>query len=416
MNQAQIQLSVANFKAGSYIIIENKKDRDFFFIVRQGKVQVESSVQNLTGSSTRLLKAGDFFGVIGAMTGHARIETAIAVENTSLIAVKKSQFGFLIQKNTPLAMKIIRSFSRDLRLFDSELAKRTSTGEQHDEDNPENLFFTAEYYFKHDQIETAVYIYIQYLKNNPFGENVDLAKSRISTVADLDLGHYKSHKDFNRTYSDGELLFSEHEPGHELYIIQNGKVKITKIISNKEILIAVLNAGDIFGEMALLDNKNRSASAIAFGDTTLMAVNRANFEKIVVQNTAMATKLITLLSDRIWTIYKQLANLLYTKPVARLWDTLLTQMLKDHVQFAPKQPYHFTFGTSELLKMVGLDGQEGDKAVNELLSHKNIQIMGNKIYCDDISVLKKEVEFFQKMQERESKREASRRRQNLGGY
>ena len=49
------------------------------------------------------------------------------------------------------------------------------------------------------------------------------------------------------------MIFSEHEPGEDLYIIQQGKVKITKIINNQEVLLAVLQPGDIFGEMALLE-------------------------------------------------------------------------------------------------------------------------------------------------------------------
>jgi len=400
--QAQAQLSVANFKPGTYIIIENKKDHDYFFIVRTGKIQVDSSVNALLNTKSRILNPGDFFGVIGAMTGHPRIESAIAAEAASLIAVKKSQFGFLIQKNTPLAMKIIRSFSKELRTFDTELAKRTTKG-SHDEENPDNLYHNSEYYFKANNYQIAAYIYLQYIKVNPSGTFINEAKSRLSSMRAVKLEKFKPRTDFNRVYEDGEMMFSEYEPGHELFIIQEGKVKITKIINKTEVLLAVLNPGDIFGEMALLDDKNRAASAIAFGTTKVMAVNRANFDKIVIQNAQMATKLITLLSDRVWTIYKQLANLMFSDPVGRLYDTLLTQMLKQHVPLEEKKAHQFSFGSADLLKMVGMSGPESDAALKKLLAHRSITIVDNKIHCNDVIEIKKEVDFALKMQARNLK-------------
>ena len=255
------------------------------------------------------------------MTGHPRIESSVAMEPTSLIVVKKNQFGFLIQKNAPLAMKVIRSFSKNLRHFDAELVKRTMKS-HHDETNPDNLYHGGEYYYKAGHKKAAAYIFMRYLMLFPQGAFLNQAKEALNQLRSVQLTNKLDTQDFNRVYQDGEILFSEFEPGNEMFIIQSGKVKITKIINNQELLIAVLNPGDMFGEMAILDNKIRSAYALAFGETRVMAVSRTNFEKVVVKNAAMATRLISLLSDRIWTIYRQLSNLLLKDPVSRLYDTL----------------------------------------------------------------------------------------------
>ncbi len=132
----------------------------------------------------------------------------------------------------------------------------------------------------------------------------------------------------NRVYKDNTMIFSEYEPGNELFIIQAGKVKITKIV-DEEVLLAVLKPGDIFGEMALLDNKPRSASAISFGDVTLLAINKQNFETMVQQQPQLATRLIQLLSERIWTAYRQLENLMIKSEIGRIYDTLLIQVEKQ---------------------------------------------------------------------------------------
>lgn len=409
MTGEPVQLSVANFKPNSFIVIENKQDQEVFFIVRQGHVKVTSSVQALLKAPPEIKGPGDFFGVIGAMTGHVRNETAVSMDACSLICVKKSQFGFLIQKNAPLAMKIIRSYSRDIRNLNQELARRTTRGAA-SEDNPDSLYFVGEYYFQHDQPNLAAYVFSQYLRLYPEGNLMGEAKEKLESIPGVDPSKFEPRSDFNRVYQDGEMIFSEFEPGHELFIIQNGKIKITKIVNGQELLLAVVDPGSIVGEMAILDNKNRTASAISFGETRLMAVNRANFEKVVIQNATMATKLITILSDRIWTIYKQLANLLLTDPLARLWDTLYTQMLKQHVAIEPKKTFHFAFGPAELLKLTGLEGPAAEVALKKLLGHIKISVRNDKIFCEDISEIKKEVEFAMRMQERGAKLEASKRR------
>lgn len=409
MTGEQVQLSVANFKANSFIIIENKKDHDLFFIIRSGRVKITSSVQALLKEAPPVKGPGDFFGVIGAMTGHVRNETAVATENVSLICVKRSQFGFLIQKNTPLAMKIIRSFSLELRNLNQELAKRTTKGLASDE-NPDSIYSVGDYYFQHDQPNIAAYVFAQYLRLRPDGSYAAEAKDRLESMPGIDPAVLEPRADFNRVYQDGEMVFSEFEPGHEFFIIQSGMVRITKIVNGQEIQIAKLAAGEIFGDMAILDNKPRTASAIAFGETKLMAVSRANFEKIVIQNATMATKLITGLSNRIWTIYKQLANLLLIDPGARMWDTLYTELLKQHIPLEPKKTFHFTFGPNELLKMTGLEGPAGESAVKKLLGHRVMSVRNEKIFCEDIAEIKKEVEFAMRMQERGAKVEASKRR------
>ena len=410
MSNNELKLSLANFKPNTYIVVENKKDNDYFFIIRQGRVRISKSISPLLGETDSMLGPGDFFGVIGAMTGHPRIETALAIDEVSLIVCKRNQFGFLIKKNAPLALKIIRSFSNSLRHFDLELAKRTTQQNTHDENNPDNLYHVGEYYYQTNIYKIAFYIFSRYISLFPEGKFVNEAKGRISALGDVSLTNELDATSFNRSYKNGEMLFSEFEPGKELFIVQSGKVKITKIINNQELLIAVLNPGDIFGEMALLDNNNRAAGAIAFGDVNLIAVSKENFDKIVVQNVNMSSKLITLLSNRIWTIYRQLGTLLLASPLGRIYDTLLTHIMQNHIPIKPKRAYLFNFGPNELIKMVGMTGKEGETTLEKMFSNPIMSVRSGKIYCDDVNQLKKEVQFSKRQQEREMKIEQSKQK------
>jgi CRP/FNR family transcriptional regulator len=176
----------------------------------------------------------------------------------------------------------------------------------------------------------------------------------------------------------------------------------------EEILLAVLKTGDIFGEMALLDNKPRSASAISYGDVTVLAINKSNFEGMVQAQPQLATRLIQLLGERMWTAYRQLENLMIRNPLGRIYDTLLIQIEKQKISIEPKKPHNFEFGSKELINMVGLSTREGEDLIVQLLEDKNINLVGGKIISSDLNELEKTVMFYKKQTALERQREANK--------
>ncbi len=400
------QFKVENYLANSFIMIEGKKNVNNFYIIRSGKVKVKKENPVAGEEPFTIFGPGDFFGVVSCMSSHARIETAIALENVSLISVERELFGLLIQKNPAVAMKIIRFFSRKLRDFDQSITKLTLKNNV--EEDPSHLFNIGEYYIKKKVFNHAIYAYQRYLQYCPNGENRDMALQRLKSLkAAYKVPDPKGKDSMNRSYPDNTMLFSEYEPGNELYIIQSGKVKITKIV-DQEVLLAVLKGGDIFGEMALLDNKPRSASAISFGDVNVLAINKSNFEGMVQAQPQLATRLIQLLSERIWTAYRQLENLLIRDMLGRIYDTLLIQIEKQKIKIKPKEPHNFEFGTKELIDMVGLPQNKGEVFIVQVLEDKHIKLEEGKIICTDLEELEKTVQFYRKKSAMERKRESSK--------
>ena len=57
---------------------------------------------------------------------------------------------------------------------------------------------------------------------------------------------------FGVTFQPGDIIFCEYEPGNEFYLLQEGRVKVTKIVSDSEKTLDIFHPGDIFGEMAIL--------------------------------------------------------------------------------------------------------------------------------------------------------------------
>ena len=410
----QLQLSFVSFKKDSYIIVEGKQDADRFFIIQQGTVKISKEVEVVAEERGNLLGPGDFFGVVSTMSAHSHIETAMAVTDVVVISVHKHQYGELIQKNTPVAMKIILQFSRRLRYLDEALSRLTLKNTA--EVDISHLFNVAEYYLRQSQYNQAFYAYSQYLKYCPGGEHMAETVKRMKTIAMYVKGTIKEFKpdESKRTYQKDSMIFSECEPGNELFIIQKGSVTISKIVDNKEVLLAVLKPGDIFGEMALLEAKPRAASAVAYEECLLLAINRANFEQMIRTQPQLVSRLTTLLADRIWLIYKHLANTLISDPLGRMYDALHIQLEKNKVSLDKDSNYTFDFGPRELANMVGVTPGEANLLLRKMMGNGRIRLENGKLHTTSVQEILRQAEFYKKMQRIENARIAARE-QHQGG-
>ena len=393
----QLKLSFVNFQRDSYIVVEGKQNADRFFIIREGRVRISKEVEVVAEERGNILGPGDFFGVVSTMSSHSHIETAQAVNDVTLISVHKEQYSQLIQNNTPVAMKIILEFSRRLRYLDEALSRLTL--KETVEINPSHLFRVGEYYARQSKYNQAFYAYHQYINHCPQGKDVNTAREKMMKIAPYATSvKDRSSDKMNRLYPRDSMLFAEGEPGNELFIIQKGSVKITKIVDNNEVLLAVLKVGDILGEMALLEAKPRAASAIAYEDCVVLAVNRTNFVRMIGSQPQIIARLTTLLAERIWFIYKQLANTLINDPLGRMYDALHIQLEKSRLQTNSNMPYTFDFGPKELASMVGLAPKDANFILRKMLENQKIQIKEDKIHIINISEITKQTEFYRKMQ------------------
>jgi len=402
---AQVQLSILHFKKNTYVNIEGKQDAGRFYIIREGQVQISKEAEIVEEDTGNILYPGDFFNVASCMSNHPAIETAKALKDLTVVAVYRDQFGLLIQKYSPVAMKIIKSFSHKLRYFDAAITRLSFKGNV--EENPRYLYNIGDYYLKKKQYDHAFHALKKFIQHCPNSENAPQAKKLMLKIQPYvkEDQFSRQQQGFNRQFRDNEIIFSEHEPGEELYIIQKGKIKITKIVDNNEVLLAVLRSGDIFGEMALLENKPRSATALSFGESELLSVNKSNFEVMVRTNPQLGTKLITLLSERIWKAYRQLANILISDPLGRMYDMMLTVVEEHRVPIVRNAVHTFDFGPDELIKMVGLPSDQGNQLVQKLFENRKIRYQDGKITVFDLEELSKQVDFYKKMQVLDRKRQ-----------
>lgn len=391
------QLGIMACRKGAYITTIGDHKAECFFIIRSGSVRVTRDIDIQGESKSIILNPGDFFGVVSTMSHHPHIDTAQALEESKIITVKKDQFQFLIQNNTAVAMNIINGFSQRVRVLNKELVRKSGTSRG--EVGPATLFTSAEVYIHENRFNEAWFLYRRYLIEAPTGMNVNKAKARMAKLQPYAKQQIALEGDdsFVRRYPKNCMIFGEGQKGSELYIIQKGAVKITKVINNKETILAILKPGDMFGEMALLEDKPRSAAAIAHEDTDLMVISRANFKKMVSEQPQIITKLTVLLAERIWGTTKLIENQGIMDHVGRMYDWLAVELEKSNIKAHSKEGFKFNFGVNELVNMVNVPRDEVEEAMQELYKNHKLSEKDGKLLTTDVSEIRSQTAYYRKM-------------------
>jgi CRP/FNR family transcriptional regulator, cyclic AMP receptor protein len=128
---------------------------------------------------------------------------------------------------------------------------------------------------------------------------------------------------FGKEIPKGTVLFREGEPGKEMFVLQSGKVAITKKVRDVEKVLAVLGPGEFFGEMAIISNKPRNASAVVEEDAKLLLIDPKTFEAMIRGNSEIAVRMIKKLAERLADADAQIENLLLSDPSSRIVHHIL---------------------------------------------------------------------------------------------
>jgi len=126
-----------------------------------------------------------------------------------------------------------------------------------------------------------------------------------------------SHR-FARTFHRGAVLFREGEPGRDMYVVQQGKVVISKRIGAVEKVLTTLGQGEFLGEMSILNAAPRSATATCAEDCRLLVLDAATFEAMVRGSPEIALRMIRTLAGRLQEADRQIENLLLRDARARV--------------------------------------------------------------------------------------------------
>lgn len=193
---------------------------------------------------------------------------------------------------------------------------------------------------------------------------------------------------FNRfavNYKKGEIIFSEFEPGDTFYLIQSGRVQIVKVMDDIEKILDILHPGEIFGEMAILEEAPRSASAIALDNVKMLEFNRANFEILMKGNPQIALKLLKLFAKRIYDQKRRFMILTLPDSQSKVADVFL--MLNETQPSADKTLDERTFNTTvdDIAHWAGMSPDECRRVINHFASQRRVEIFTDSIVVKNIN-------------------------------
>jgi CRP/FNR family cyclic AMP-dependent transcriptional regulator len=169
-----------------------------------------------------------------------------------------------------------------------------------------------------------------------------------------------------RSATKDTVIFHAGDPADAVYVIANGKVKIvTTSTDGKEFILTVLGAGQVFGEMALIESAPRSASVITVTSVEMVMIKRDEFHHLLNTAPAISKKLLVILSRRLRRANSKMESLAYMDVAGRLARYLL-DLAKDHGQrmgkgwIVVRRPTH-----SDIAHSIGTSRETVSRLINE---------------------------------------------------
>jgi len=198
---------------------------------------------------------------------------------------------------------------------------------------------------------------------------------------------------FGRKKAAGEILFREDEPGSEMFVLQSGKVRLTKRIRGVEKLLADVGPGEFFGEMAILNNKPRTATATVLEDAQLLVIDPKTFEAMIKANTEIAVRMIKKLAKRLDDANEQIETLLLRDTNSRVVHCIINAA---RAAGAPGEGGVLVkLGAPEIENRTGIDRERVEGVLERMERSQLLSRMGGELLVPDVGKLAEFLEFLE---------------------
>lgn len=243
------RLTVEERRRGD-VIYRSEESAEALYIIESGRVKLIPATSGEEISFVEL-DTGAIFGEMGLLTGRPHAESAQTITEVTLWALSRKDFWELTGEYPAIRVALSTRLRAHLSPEDQALA-------------------------------------VEQLRGVPLF--ADLPRDALQGI---------SKRLLLRHVPKDELVYAEGTPGNALYIIESGQVRIFSDAENEREVFAHLQAGDFFGEMALLTGKSRSSAARAETNTNLWMLYRSDFDELLVHYPAISLALSRTLSERL---------------------------------------------------------------------------------------------------------------------
>ncbi len=196
---------------------------------------------------------------------------------------------------------------------------------------------------------------------------------------------------FGKVFPPGTVLCKEGEQGREMYVIQSGKVRISKKVRDVEKILVELGDGAFFGEMSILNNKPRSATATVTEESKILVIDPKTFEAMIRGNAEIAIRLIKILADRLQEADDQIENLLLKDANSQVVHALSNSADKKGVRVEGGTMVKSDVGS--LAAQTGLQPEKVQEVLDKLAKAKLVVQAQGGLVISNVDKLRKFLEF-----------------------
>ena len=198
---------------------------------------------------------------------------------------------------------------------------------------------------------------------------------------------------FGRNVPAGTVLFKEDESGREMFVIQSGKVRLTRQVRGEEQMLADLAAGEFLGEMSILNDKPRSATATVIEDAQLLVLDPKTFEAMIKANTEIAVRMIKRFAKRLDDANERIENLLLKDVNSRVVHHII-QMAREGGETVP-EGIRVLVDVAEITMKTGIDPERIQSVVSRMERSQLVIPDGEHLLVPDVTKLDEFLEFLE---------------------
>ena len=188
-------------------------------------------------------------------------------------------------------------------------------------------------------------------------------------------------------YAEGALIFAKGDPGNSMMAVLRGRVLISSpSVDGRQVVLTTFREGDVFGEIALLDGKERTADATAAADCELLVVPRRSLLGLLERQPELAHQLLIVLCERIRRTNEQVEDFAFLHLETRIAKALL-RLAQEEGQRAPASHLGLKISQRALGEIVGSSRESVNKHLQDWKRSGIIELEKGSILIRDVEAL-----------------------------
>jgi CRP/FNR family cyclic AMP-dependent transcriptional regulator len=190
--------------------------------------------------------------------------------------------------------------------------------------------------------------------------------------------------------SKNETIYFADDPSESIFLLKEGHVKLSRVSDEgREVITAILNPGEIFGELALTGSTARDDTATAMEDAVICAISRKNFEEMLVENPKFNLKITKFIGLKLQRVSRELETLVFKDSPARIAEFLFRYAMTSGKKIGSEIFIKSSLTHQDIASLTATSRQTVTSMLNNLKEKKIIDFTRNQIIIREPEALKK---------------------------